>query len=71
MQENSLLTHIEGYTSNVAVEVLDKVKAALRRENPSSDLHARTLGNILYLMASLDTPRHTLTTLENALLEAL
>jgi len=60
--------HVTGYNS---IAALGLHKALLRSDGHGWTIHSRVLGNILYLMASLTTPKATIRSIEARLLEEL
>ncbi|PWN39503.1 PLP-dependent transferase [Ceraceosorus guamensis] len=67
-----------GYTSTASVDIVSKLRSARARLGGGGsgggvtfDIHARPLGNVVYLMCSLNTPELVRREAENALIGAL
>ena len=62
-----------GYSSTASVELLDKLRSSSQKDASglSFSIHARPLGNVVYLMSSLTTAEATLREVERMFREAL
>ncbi|KEP52269.1 adenosylmethionine-8-amino-7-oxononanoate aminotransferase [Rhizoctonia solani 123E] len=60
-----------GYQATIAQDFITLVRNQLSSNNGEYDLHARTLGDVVYFMSSLNTRRDTLQAIEKAVLAAL
>jgi dethiobiotin synthetase/adenosylmethionine--8-amino-7-oxononanoate aminotransferase len=58
-----------GYASTAATGLRDKLLAGNGQDE--AVIHSRVLGNVLYLMAALNTPEKTLHEIQDIVLEAL
>ncbi|KAH7341703.1 PLP-dependent transferase [Rhizoctonia solani] len=60
-----------GYQATIAQDFITSVQKQLSANGGKYGLHARTLGDVVYFMSSLNTGRDTLKTIEQAVLAAL
>lgn len=59
-----------GYSASLGADVLQTLRPLLR-DQAGMDIHTRPLGDVLYVMSSLNTSRETLAQLEDCLVEVL
>ncbi|CAE6379668.1 unnamed protein product [Rhizoctonia solani] len=60
-----------GYQATIAQDFIGSVQKQLSNKGGDYGLHARTLGDVVYFMSSLNTRRDTLEVIERAVLAAL
>ncbi|KAF8753375.1 PLP-dependent transferase [Rhizoctonia solani] len=60
-----------GYQATIAQDFISLIQNQLSTDSGDYGLHARTLGDVVYFMSSLNTRRETLSVIEKAVLVAL
>jgi dethiobiotin synthetase/adenosylmethionine--8-amino-7-oxononanoate aminotransferase len=63
-----------GYTSTAAADLLQELRTTTtlnRDDGLAFNIHARPLGNVIYIMSSLNTPQEVLRKVEDALINSL